>query len=145
MGTSKVTKSTNVANTENTISTEAIQELVELTLRSRRDSHRAKQLRTQAKMEALALYKARHWEVGKDMPFEGATLRLYYETVFTWAKNTKIKGALMDLYLAQLEHIDLLKQQLKEAEENLKNTEADLAKENPNSESIKRELRFQIR
>jgi hypothetical protein len=79
------------------------------------------------------------------MPFEGATLRLYYETVFTWAKNTKIKGALMDLYLAQLEHIDLLKQQLKEAEENLKNTEADLAKENPNSESIKRELRFQIR
>ena len=134
-----------MATTNNTIACEAIKELVEVTLRTRKDSARAKELRLQAKKEALALYKAKHWEVGKDMPFEGATIRLYYETVYTWAKNTKIKSALMDLYCTQLEHNEWLKQQLKESEANLKKTERDLADENPNSESIKKELRFQIR
>ena len=134
-----------MATKNNTIACEAIKELVELTLRSRKDNARAKELRTQAKKEALALYKAQHWEVGKDMPFKGATIRLYYETVYTWAKNTKIKSALMDLYCTQLEHNEWLKAQLKESEANLKKTERDLASENPNSESIKKELRFQVR
>ena len=134
-----------MATTNNTIACEAIKELVEVTMRTRKDSARAKELRMQAKKEALALYKAKHWEVGKDMPFEGATIRLYYETVYTWAKNTKIKSALMDLYCTQLEHNEWLKTQLKESEANLKKTEHDLALENPNSESIKKELRFQVR
>jgi len=109
-----------MATTNNTIACEAIKELVEVTLRTRKDSARAKELRLQAKKEALALYKAKHWEVGKDMPFEGATIRLYYETVYTWAKNTKIKSALMDLYCMQLEHNEWLKAQLKESEANLR-------------------------
>ena len=138
-------KTTQVATKKVEIAGEAIRELVEVTVRSRRDSKRAKELRAQAKKEALELYKANHWEVGKDMPLDDATIRLYYETVYTWAKNTKIKSALMDLYLTQMEHNEWLKEQLKESEANLKKTEADLAKENPNSESIKRELRLQIR
>jgi len=134
-----------MATKQNEIACEAIKELVEVTLRTRKDSKRAKELRTLAKQEALTLYKSKRWEVGKDMPFEGATIRLYYETVYTWAKNTKIKSALMDLYCTQLEHNEWLKQQLKESEANLKKTEHDLAQENPRSESIKQELRFQVR
>lgn len=134
-----------MAEKQNTIACEAIKELIKVTVRTRKDSKRAKELRDKAKKEALDLYKAKHWEVGTDQTFEGATIRLYYETVYTWAKNTKIKSALMDLYCTQLEHNEWLKQQLKESEANLKKTERDLAVENPNSESIKRELRFQIR
>ena len=48
---------------QNTIACETIKELVEVTMRARKDNKRAKELREQAKKEALALYKAKNWEV----------------------------------------------------------------------------------
>ena len=125
--------------------TAAITELIEVTLRSRKDAKRAKELRKEAQKEALALYKAKQWEVGKDLPFGEATIRLYKEKVCKWEKNHQIKDALIDCYCAQLEHIEWLKQQVKKTEEELKMTSHNLELAYPNSESIKYELRLQIR
>jgi hypothetical protein len=128
-----------------TMACEAIKELIEVTNRTRKDKARAAELREQAKTEALALYKAQKWEVGKDMPYEGATIRLYKEKVCQWEKNHQIKDALIDIYCSQLEHIEWLKKQVKKTEEELKMTSRNLELAYPNSESIKYELRFQIR
>ena len=130
---------------QNTVACEAIKELVEVTMRSRKDNKRAKELREQAKKEALALYKAKNWEVGRDMPFEGATIRLYHETVYSWEKNHQIQDALIDIYCSQLEHIEWLENQVKKTREELKMTCHNLEMAYPNSESIKQELRFQVR
>ena len=125
--------------------TAAIEELIEVTLRTRKDSKRAKELRKEAQKEALALYKAKQWEIGKDMPFGEANIRLYKEKVCKWEKNHQIKDALIDIYCSQLEHIEWLKQQVKKTEEELKMTSHNLEMAYPDSESIKYELRFQIR
>ena len=125
--------------------TAAIKELMEVTLRSREDNKRIKELREKAKKEAVALYKAKQWEIGKDMPFEAGTIRLYHETVYSWEKNHQIKDTLIDCYCAQLAHIEWLEQQVKKSREELKMTCANLAMAYPNSDSIKQELRFQIR
>ena len=129
----------------NGIATKAIEELIEVTLRTRQDTKRAKELREQAKQEALALYKANHWEVGKDMPFCNATIRLYEEEVMTWEKNHQIKDTLIDIYCSQLEHIEWLEQQVKKSKEELKMTANNLKMAYPDSDSIKSVLRFQIR
>ena len=130
---------------QNTIACEAIKELVEVTLRAKKDNARAKELREPAKKEALKLYKTNGWEVGKDQPFEGATIRLYYEQQCTWEKNHQIQDAMLDLYRSQLAHNAWLKQQLKKSEADLKKTSRDLVMAYPDSESIKQELRLQIR
>jgi hypothetical protein len=130
---------------QNTIACEAIKELVEVTMRSRKDTKRAKELREKAKKEALRLYKAKQWEVGTDQAFEGATIRLYHERVYSWEKNHQIEDALIDIYRSQLEHIGWLENQLKRSKEELKMTCHNLEMAYPNSESIKQELRLQIR
>lgn len=127
------------------IATKAIEELIEVTLRTRQDSKRAKELREKAKEEAIALYKAEKWEVGKDQPFGEVKIRLYYEKVCTWEKNHQIKDTLLECYCAQLEHIEWLKQQVKKTEEELKLTSANLERAYPDSDSIKYEPRLQIR
>ena len=131
-------------NNEKT-ATAAITELIEVTMRSRKDAKRAKELRKEAQKEALALYKAKKWEVGKDMPFGEACIRLYKEKVCDWEKNHQIKDALIDCYCAQLEHIEWLKQQIKKTEEELKMTSHNLELAYPNSDSIKYVLHLQIR
>lgn len=125
--------------------TAAIEELVEVTMRSRKDAKRVKELRKEAQKEAVALYKAKRWEIGKDMPFCGATIRLYKEKVCKWEKNHQVKDGLIDCYCVQMEHIEWLKQQIKKTEEELKMTSHNLELAYPNSDSIKYELRFQIR
>ena len=125
--------------------TAAIEELIEVTLRSRLDAKRAKELRKQAMQEVMNLYKAKKWEVGKDMPFGEVSLRYYYEKVCTWEKNHQIKDALIDIYCSQLEHIEWLKQQIKKTEEELKMTSHNLELAYPDSDSIKYEPRMQIR
>ena len=125
--------------------TAAIEELIEVTLRSRQDAKRAKELRKQALEEVKALYKAKKWEVGKDLPFGDVNLRFYYEKVCTWEKNHQIKDALIDIYCQQLEHIEWLKQQVKKTEEELKMTSKNLELAYPDSDSIKYEPRMQIR
>ena len=134
-----------MAKKTNTIACEAIKELMEVTLRTREDQKRAKELREQAKKEAVALYKAKQWEIGKDMPFETGTIRLYHEKVYSWEKNHQIKDALIDVYCSQLQHIEWLKQQLKKTEAELRMTSDNLEQAHPDSESIKYEPRFQIR
>lgn len=125
--------------------TAAIEELIEVTLRSRQDAKRAKELRKQALEEVKALYKAKKWEVGKDLPYGDVNLRFYYEKVCTWEKNHQIKDALIDIYCSQLEHIEWLKQQVKKTEEELKMTSKNLELAYPDSDSIKYEPRMQIR
>ena len=71
--------------------TAAIEELIEVTLRTRKDAKRAKELRKEAQKEALALYKAKQWEVGKDMPFGEANIRLYKEKVCHWVRYANLK------------------------------------------------------
>ena len=127
------------------VETEAIKELIQVTLRTREDSKRAKELREQAKQEAIALYKAKNWEIGKDLPFDDVKIRLYYEKVYTWEKNHQIKDTLLECYCAQLQHIEWLKQQVKKTEAELKMTSDNLERAYPDSESIKYEMRFQIR
>ena len=134
-----------MATKTNKSATAAIEELIQVTLRTREDNKRAKELREQAKKEALELYKANKWEVGTDQPFCGVTIRLYQEKVCTWEKNHQIKDALIDIYCSQLEHIEWLKQQVKKSEEDLKMTSRNLELAYPNSDSIKYEPRFQIR
>ena len=134
-----------MAKKTNTIACEAIKELMEVTLRTREDQKRAKELREQAKKEAVALYKAKQWEIGKDMPFETGTIRLYHEKVYSWEKNHQIKDTLIECYCAQLRHIEWLEQQVKKSREELKMTCHNLEMAYPNSDSIKQELRFQIR
>ena len=127
------------------VETEAIKELIQVTLRTREDSKRAKELREQAKQEAIALYKAKNWEIGKDLPFDDVKIRLYYEKVYTWEKNHQIKDTLLECYCAQLQHIEWLKQQVKKTEAELKMTSDNLERAYPDSESIKYEMRFLIR
>ena len=134
-----------MAKKKNTIACKAIKELMEVTLRSRMDAKRIKELREAAKEEAVSLYKSKQWEIGKDMPFETGTIRLYKEKVCEWEKNHKIKDTLIECYRAQLAHIEWLKQQVKKTEEEAKMTSHNLELAYPNSESIKYELRFQIR
>ena len=125
--------------------TAAIEELIEVTLRSRQDAKRAKELRKQALEEVKALYKAKKWEIGKDLPFGDVNIRYYYEKVCTWEKNHQIKDVLIDIYCQQLEHIEWLKQQIKKTEEELKMTSKNLEQAYPDSDSIKYEPRMQIR
>ena len=125
--------------------TAAIEELIEVTLRSRQDAKRAKELRKQALEEVKALYKAKKWEIGKDLPFGDVNIRYYYEKVCTWEKNHQIKDVLIDIYCQQLEHIEWLKQQVKKTEEELKMTSKNLEQAYPDSDSIKYEPRMQIR
>lgn len=125
--------------------TAAIEELIEVTLRSRQDAKRVKELRKDALEEVKALYKTKKWEVGKDLPFGNATIRYYHEKVCTWEKNHQIKDALIDIYCSQLEHIEWLKQQVKKTEEELKMTSHNLELAYPDSDSIKYEPRMQIR
>ena len=106
---------------------------------------RIKQLRKQAQKEAEQLYKDQDWQIGKDMPYNDATIRLYVEKVVTWEKNYQIQDSLLDLYRSQQEHIDWLEKQLSNAKAKAKETSNDLERAYPNSESIKYELRFQIR
>lgn len=127
------------------VETKAIKELIQVTLRTREDSKRAKELREQAKQEAIALYKAKNWEIGKDLPFDDVKIRLYYEKVYIWEKNHQIKDTLLECYCAQLQHIEWLKQQVKKTEAELKMTSDNLERAYPDSESIKYEMRFQIR
>ena len=127
------------------VETKAIKELIQVMLRTREDSKRAKELREQAKQEAIALYKAQNWEIGKDLPFDDVKIRLYYEKVYTWEKNHQIKDTLLECYCAQLQHIEWLKQQVKKTEAELKMTSDNLERAYPDSESIKYEMRFQIR
>ena len=127
------------------VETKAIKELIQVTLRTREDSKRVKELREQAKQEAIALYKAKNWEIGKDLPFDDVKIRLYYEKVYTWEKNHQIKDTLLECYCAQLQHIEWLKQQVKKTEAELKMTSDNLERAYPDSESIKYEMRFQIR
>ena len=127
------------------VETKAIKELIKVTLRTREDNKSAKELREQAKQEAIALYKAKHWEVGTDQKFGDVTIRLYYEKVRKWEKNHQIKDTLLECYCAQLQHIEWLKQQLKKTEAELKMTSDNLEQAYPDSESIKYEPRFQIR
>ena len=134
-----------MAKKNNTIACKAIKELIEVTVRTRQDAKRAKELREEAKQEALELYKAKHWEVGTDQTFEGVTIRLYHEKVYSWEKNHQIKDALVDIYCSQLEHIEWLENQIKKTREELKMTCHNLELAYPNSESIKYEPRFQIR
>ena len=123
----------------------AIKELMEVTLRTRQDAKRVKELRDDAIEEAKALYKAMNWAVGTDQSFEGGTVRLYTETVYTWEKNHKIKDALIDVYCAQYDHLQWLEQQVKKARAELKSTGKLLEEAHPDSDSIKNEHRFQIR
>ena len=125
--------------------TAAIEELIEVTLRTRQDAKRVKELRKQALQEVQELYKVKKWEVGKDMPFGEVSIRYYYEKVCTWEKNHQIKDALIDIYCSQLEHIEWLKQQVKKTEEELKMTSHNLELAYPDSDSIKYEPRMQIR
>ena len=123
----------------------AIDELIEQTSINRLSSKRIKQLRKQAQKEAEQLYKDQDWQIGKDMPYNDATIRLYVEKVVTWEKNYQIQDSLLDLYRSQQEHIDWLEKQLSNAKAKAKETSNDLERAYPNSESIKYELRFQIR
>ena len=125
--------------------TAALEELIQVTLRSREDSKRAKELREQAKKEALELYKTNNWEVGTDQPFDGVTIRLYHEKVYTWEKNHQIKDTLIEIYCSQKEHVEWLKQQIKKTESEMKMTCHNLELAYPDSDSIKQELRMQIR
>ena len=127
------------------VTTKALEELMELTLRTREDSKRIKDLRKEAQKEAKTLYQAKEWPIGKDMPFGKGTLRLYYEKVYTWEKNHQIKDTLIDIYCSQMEHIEWLKQQVKKTEAELKMTCHNLELAYPDSDSIKQELRMQIR
>ena len=134
-----------MATKTNKSATAAIEELIQVTLRTREDNKRAKELREQAKKEALELYKTNNWEVGTDQPFGGVTIRLYHEKVYTWEKNHQIKDTLIEIYCSQLEHIEWLKKQVKKTEEELKMTGRNLELAYPDSESVKLEPRFQIR
>ena len=127
------------------VTTKALEELIDLTLRSREDSKRIKDLRKEAQKEAKALYQAKEWPIGKDMPVGKGTLRLYHEKVYTWEKNHQIKDALIDIYCSQKEHVEWLKQQIKKTESEMKMTCQNLELAYPDSDSIKQELRMQIR
>ena len=127
------------------VATKAIDELIEVTAIERQSAKRIKELRDDAKKEAIELYKAKKWPVGKDMPLGDATIRLYQEKVCTWEKNTKIKDSLLDIYCSQLEHIKWLEEQVAKTKAEAKMTSRNLELAYPDSESIKYELKFQIR
>ena len=134
-----------MAKKEETIVTKSIEELIEVTLRTREDSKRIKDLREKAKDEAIVLYQFKKWPIGKDMPFGKGTIRLYEETVYSWEKNHQIKDSLIELYCSQSAHLKWLEQQVKKAREALKKTAKDLEENYPNSDSIKHEPHLQIR
>ena len=127
------------------MATKAIDELIEVTAIERQSAKRIKELRETAKQEAIELYKAKKWLIGKDMPLQNGTIRLYEEKVCTWEKNTKIKDTLLDIYCSQLEHIKWLEGQIAKTRAELKMTSHNLELAYPNSDSIKYELKFQIR
>ena len=127
------------------VATKAIDELIEVTAIERQSAKRIKELRDDAKKEAVELYKAKKWAIGKDLPLGDATIRLYYEKVYTWEKNNQIKDALMDLYRSQQEHIKWLEGQIAKTKAEAKVTSQNLERAYPDSESIKYELKFQVR
>ena len=123
----------------------AIDELIEQTNLNRINAKRIKELREQSKEEAIRLYKDRQWQIGKDMPYNNVTLRLYEDMVVTWEKNYQIDDPLLDIYRTRLEHVRLLEQQLSQAKAKLKSASTDLKNAYPDSESIKYVKRLQIR